>query len=470
MDSIEPYTESSFRKNIQLKTENDLGYIIALIFKPALVGNTSMIRDGVTTRKWIADFQEDLRAHALISDIFWYILYGENLNQVLFLGNEANSFGFINAEIRTLFFEANQGNCEAQFRLGFFYLQNTSMSSNFQLAKRYLNLAVMQKHPVALYVLGTQALNNYRFAIPEQQALALIHASAELDYPDAIYFIGRLYAKGSFLACDHRLAFNYYKKAAALQHAKATALLGDCFAKGVGTPLDWFQASLCYKRSLELGCLDARYKYAMIFQGRGTTVPFCFDLMIKHLFIGMTLDHQPSKEKFLLYFPNETPPAEVLPYGEAPTDHQEVVSVASGQQANAFQDTQSSDGRSSPLKSEEELFKQRQKLPSPSGRTTAFPISTLINMPDEQILTHLVLRIWNQEGYFLTDGIELKFSQNHFSGSRVWNFPQAMQIPLSISLLHFAVRIGDPYAKSLLDAAINSHFFDFLKFDFTLKS
>ena len=132
--------------------------------------------------------------------------------------------------------KSDEGNAEAQFYLGFFYLKGIGTSKD------------------------------------EQKAFACYQKSAEQGYASAQNRLGLCYQQGIGTSKDEHKAFGWYQKAAEQGHAVAQLNLGFCYETGIGTSKDEQKAFVWYQKSAEQGNASAQNKLGFYYrQGIGTS-------------------------------------------------------------------------------------------------------------------------------------------------------------------------------------------------------
>ena len=118
--------------------------------------------------------------------------------------------------------KADQGNAEAQFKLGGMYYKGRGVPQD------------------------------------NAQAAAWYRKAAEQGDADAQYNLGVMYAKGLGVPQDNAQALAWYRKAAEQGYVKAQLNLGERYYKGVGAPQDYSQAAVWYRKAAEQGDAEAQ--------------------------------------------------------------------------------------------------------------------------------------------------------------------------------------------------------------------
>lgn len=131
--------------------------------------------------------------------------------------------------------KAQQGDANAQFKLGTFY-HKAEEFQNYQKAIEYYLLAANQGHPLALCGLGT------------------------------------IYREGLGVEKNDRKAFEYFQAAANKGEVHALIILGDFYLKGNGVEKNDHQAFVCYQTAANQGHVSGWYAMALMYEkGRGVT-------------------------------------------------------------------------------------------------------------------------------------------------------------------------------------------------------
>jgi uncharacterized protein len=226
------------------------------------------------------------------------------------------------AALRELKPLAEQGDSEAQFKLGSLYYQGWGVAQDYKEAVKWLRKAAEQGHTFSQATLGTiyaegaqgviekdypQALMWFLFAaakgdkeaqefrdslanrmspaqIAEAQKLARefrpldaytktlqeVRALAVQGDAAAQFKLGLIYYKGQGVQSDYSEALNWFKKAALQGHALAQYNVGYMNEKGEGTPQDYVEAAKHYRQSAERGNQVAQFNLGYMYEkGQG---------------------------------------------------------------------------------------------------------------------------------------------------------------------------------------------------------
>lgn len=158
---------------------------------------------------------------------------------------------------------AEQGDAQAQYRLGIFFEQQGGTPEYRQQAFRWFKAAAEQGHSGAQVSLG----NYYRLGGASDQNMVEAvkwYTRASQQGDTAGHFaLGRMYYRGQGVAQDYRRAFSLYELAARAGHASAQAALGYMSDNGLGTKTDEVQALKWYLLSAEKWFTANGYVYYM---------------------------------------------------------------------------------------------------------------------------------------------------------------------------------------------------------------
>ena len=131
-----------------------------------------------------------------------------------------------------------------------------------------LDLAAEGGDRIALYELGTQYLNESRFA----EAASLIGQAAEDGLPVAQYRLSKLHEKGLGLPRDLVAARQWTERAAQAGNIAAMHDLAVYYADGEGGERSYASAAEWFRRASEYGVLDSQYNLGVLYsQGLGLT-------------------------------------------------------------------------------------------------------------------------------------------------------------------------------------------------------
>ena len=168
------------------------------------------------------------------------------------------------------FRSAEQGNADAQYRLGLLYYNGRGVEQNYQEAVKWFTEAANQNHSEALDLLGILAEKGYGMDQDEQQAAEWYLKSAEQGNTDAQYRLGLLCFDGRGMEQNYEDAVKWFEKAAGQNHTEALKYLGICAENGYGLQQDDSLAVKWYTLSAAQGSADAQYRVGLLCSdGRG---------------------------------------------------------------------------------------------------------------------------------------------------------------------------------------------------------
>ena len=171
---------------------------------------------------------------------------------------------------------AEQGDADAQYKLGKMYENGQRVSQSNYTAERWYKEAAEQGHTEAFKYL-LMGKNAYFFDIYEQaelcqkslkngnvDALKYLHKMAE-SYVPFMYTIGMIYEKGQGVSQSDYLAMEWYEKAAEQGHAPAQYKLGEMYYAQWDT-VDEEKSFEWYEKAAEQGHAPAQYKLGEMYE------------------------------------------------------------------------------------------------------------------------------------------------------------------------------------------------------------
>lgn len=201
---------------------------------------------------------------------------------------------------------AQEGDADAQYRLGMHYSQNEreqlrwlkraaaqglteaqiSLAEIYATAKdefaasEWYRHAAEQGHSTAQYELAMRYAEGRGVRVDVAQAVHWYRMAAQQDIANAQYQLGVLYANGNGVQRDDAEAVRWYRKAAERGHDDSQYSLGKMYAEGRGVEPNEAEAARWYqqaadqghalalrwlRRSAELGQRDAQYSLALVY-------------------------------------------------------------------------------------------------------------------------------------------------------------------------------------------------------------
>ena len=131
---------------------------------------------------------------------------------------------------------ADQGNVNAQYALGYYYIKGKLVVANEQLAFKYIEKASLQDHPKALYELAMMYMDGKGCVLNFDTALSLFEKAYELGNQEAGYKIGYMYFKGlGSIDQNYSEAIEWFERS---NYAMSKHFLGICNYFGFGMPVD----------------------------------------------------------------------------------------------------------------------------------------------------------------------------------------------------------------------------------------
>ncbi|HEV2201546.1 MAG TPA: retroviral-like aspartic protease family protein [Bryobacteraceae bacterium] len=167
---------------------------------------------------------------------------------------------------------AEQGDAEAQFKLGGMYFNGEGAPSDKALGLAWLRKAAERGNAEAPYWLSVfYAVGGDGVPKDAAQALYWLRISAERGYLDAQSELGQEYELGFGVPRDLAQALNWYRKAAEQGDARAQKALASMYRDGRGVPNnDSVEAVKWYRKAAEQGNADAQTELGEMYnQGDG---------------------------------------------------------------------------------------------------------------------------------------------------------------------------------------------------------
>lgn len=179
---------------------------------------------------------------------------------------------------------AEQGNPEAQYRLGVLYATGRGVVRNYSEAARWYRKAADQGHTQAQYELGRLYAQGLGVSRDDTEAAKWYRLAAEKEYTPAQHLLGHLYANGQGLEMtylevpepprneperasagaalsrsDYAEAAKWWRKAADQGDAAAQSDLAWLYTNGRGVETNHFEAVKWYRKSAEQGYALAQH-------------------------------------------------------------------------------------------------------------------------------------------------------------------------------------------------------------------
>jgi uncharacterized protein len=173
--------------------------------------------------------------------------------------------------VQTLKAEAEQGDVNGQFALGFIYDVGFGVPQDFAKSENWYLKAAEQGHAGAQLNLGGKAHYKRDFV----KAIKWYRKAAELGNLDAQFNLGVMYKNGQGLPQDYAEAVNWYRKAAEQGSARGQINLGVMYHSGLGVPQDFAEAVNWFRKAAEQGVAEAQYNLGGMYEsGQGVAQDF----------------------------------------------------------------------------------------------------------------------------------------------------------------------------------------------------
>ena len=167
---------------------------------------------------------------------------------------------------------AEQGDAEAQNKMGFMYANGERVPEDAREAVKWYRKAAAQGYAKAQFNLGVMYGKGEGVAEDDREAVKWYRKAAEQGYASAQFNLGNMYLRGEGVAEDDREAVKWYRKAAAQGYAKAQSNLGNRYGKGEGVAEDDREAVKWYRKAAEQGDAGGQINLGLMYS-RGEGVP-----------------------------------------------------------------------------------------------------------------------------------------------------------------------------------------------------
>jgi uncharacterized protein len=155
---------------------------------------------------------------------------------------------------------ANQGNMDAQLRLGLLYLEGQGVPQDDDIAFAWIRKSAEQEHEFAYYELGMMYLNGRGVPQNDKEAAAWFLKGARLMDLEATYQLGVMYLEGRGVGQDDKEACFWIRWAAQWGNREAQALLGEMLELGHVTPRNPEEAAEWLSKAAYKGDEDAQVR------------------------------------------------------------------------------------------------------------------------------------------------------------------------------------------------------------------
>ncbi len=160
--------------------------------------------------------------------------------------------------IARLHIQAEQGDAELQYLLGFAYWDGYRVEKDQRVAVRLWRMAVEQGYAKAQVKLGWAYWHGEGIDEDQREAVRLWHQAAEQGDAGAQSALGYAYDSGDGVDKDQREAVRWWHKAAEQGQMYAQYLLGYAYDYGEGIDKDKREAVRWYRKAAEQGHADAQ--------------------------------------------------------------------------------------------------------------------------------------------------------------------------------------------------------------------
>ena len=172
--------------------------------------------------------------------------------------------------IHYLIAAAEQGDANAQYKLGKRYYYGNGVTKNLDKALKWFKLAAEKDDADAQFMLGYCYYNGEGVDENRVEAFKWFRLAAEKSLALAQYMLGFCYYNGNGVKKDRKEAVKWYNLAAEQGHAEAQFRLGYCYQFGKGITKDLKKAISCYNSAAKKGHAAAQFFLGLLyFSGRG---------------------------------------------------------------------------------------------------------------------------------------------------------------------------------------------------------
>ncbi len=160
---------------------------------------------------------------------------------------------FIKSEEEELLEKAEDGDAEAQFKLGIkYYFPCDGVKFSFTEARRWFKKAADNNYPDAQCLLGLICSEERRIPHDLSKSENYFLEAAKLGHDEAQYEIGKMYLLGNGVKLDKQEGIKWLEKAAEQDNIEASWELCEIYTKGKGTRRNETNANLWGKRAIRL--------------------------------------------------------------------------------------------------------------------------------------------------------------------------------------------------------------------------
>jgi TPR repeat protein len=168
---------------------------------------------------------------------------------------------------------AQQGNSDAQLRVGKAYNEGTGVRQNFAEAMKWFDAASRQGSKEATAWLGNAYLSGQGVPQDVERGIALIQSAATADDPVGHRLLGVAYQNGTGVPRDYSKAMEQFSQAARQKDAPSYDLAGMMFLRGVGVAHDLSRAKQLFGKGARLGDSWAQLHLGEMFESGNFPAP-----------------------------------------------------------------------------------------------------------------------------------------------------------------------------------------------------
>jgi TPR repeat protein len=175
----------------------------------------------------------------------------------------ANAGSGAEVSIDQLEAKANQGDVQAQFKLGEYHSTRGEYPGDFREALKWYTKAAEQGHAGAQYAIGA----HYDFPKDPKIILAPMwyRKAAEQGHIDAQFSLGRCYEEGRGVKKDLAESVRWYRKAAEAGDATAQYVVGYAYQHGEGVPQSYPDAVRWHTRAARQGHGESQFELGVAY-------------------------------------------------------------------------------------------------------------------------------------------------------------------------------------------------------------
>lgn len=194
---------------------------------------------------------------------------------------------------------AEDGNAEAQAKLGKCYIEAEGVEESVTEGIKWLSKAVEQGNSDAQVTLGKCYLLGLGVEQSNEKGLELIRKAAEKGNADGQFTLGNCYFGGKLLAQSNEKAVEWFRKAADQGNADGQAALGICYFKGFGVEQSYAKAVELFETA-QGKCAAATYMLGLCMIN-GFAMEKNVDEGLKLVQKAANDDYAPAKADYGLY-------------------------------------------------------------------------------------------------------------------------------------------------------------------------